>query len=203
MDLRERQEDTSRNFNFPKPRNRRQQLEECIPDVWDHNSLLYIGAKVMEKKRLNWGGMRWIPQFHGASYEVDVLEIWPRNVESLKQFNEVEHAFNRIIEGDVRILNSYINRKYDIVMWYHGPEHVREIYVKPTLKKLERLAKKLVIIGCPWGVSKQGATQKNFHEVHVSALYPDTFESSGWQTDTLGEPDVLGSNILAWKRMET
>lgn len=202
MDLRERQENTSRDFNFPKPRNRRQQLEECIPDIWDHNSLLYIGAKVVEKKRLSWGGMRWIPQFHKAGYKIDVIEIWPKNVESLNRFNAEENAFNRIIKGDARILNLYVKRKYDIVMWYHGPEHVRKIYVRKTLRRLEQFATKLVIIGCPWGFYKQGATQKNFREIHVSALYLDIFESIGWQTDTIGESDVPGSNILAWKRIQ-
>ena len=183
-------------------RNRRNQLEECIPDIWDHDSLLYIGAKVVEKKRPSWGGMRWIPQFHKAGYKIDVIEIWRPNVRQLIKFNQEEQAFSRIIRGDVRIINRYIKRKYDVVMWYHGPEHIRERYIKLTLKKLELLAKRVVVIGCPWGVYKQGATRKNFYEVHVSSLYLELFESLGWQTDTLGEKDVPGSNILAWKRME-
>lgn len=179
---------------------RLKQLEEKIPDIWNYETLLYIGARVVEKTRERWDGMRMIPQFIKAHYGIDILEAWKRNVEELNKFNEEKNVFNKIIHGDVRNIRTLVKQKYDIIMWYHGPEHVEEESVKPTLKYLEFLANYIAIAACPWGHYKQASIAGNYYEIHISHLYPEFFEYIGWQTDTLGEMDVKGSNLLTWRR---
>lgn len=182
-------------------RDRHLQLEENIPDVWNYKTLLYIGAKVVEKSKARWGGMMMLPKFAEVGYFIDILEAWPNNVLKLQALNAEKRVFKHIIKGDIRNIDMLIRKtKYDIVMWYHGPEHVQENEVIPILQKLEEHANKMVIIACPWGIYKKGKVGGNAYEAHTSHLYPELFESIKWETDTIGPKDVPGSNILAWKR---
>lgn len=169
-------------------KNREKQLLKCIPTILDYKTLLYIGAR----KRMT----QMVDLFVAASYTIDILEIWHPNVASLRDLKYIR----RVIEGDIRNILKMNFTNYDIVMWWHGPEHVHWKELGEILKNLELLANELTVIACPWGDNFQGQWKSNIHEEHVSSLYPEIFKGFGWKIDTIGEKDVPESNLLAWRK---
>jgi hypothetical protein len=89
--------------------------------------------------------------------------------------------------------------RYQAVVWWHGPEHVKREELAATLARLEAMAD-IVILGCPWGVYPQGDYGGNPHEVHLATLLPEDFETLGYEVTTLGKRDDPASNLIAWKR---
>lgn len=168
--------------------NREKQLLRCVPTILDYETLLYIGAR---KRR-----MQMVNLFVDASYTMDVLEIWPPNVASLKDLKYIR----RVMEGDVRDVLKMNFTNYDVVMWWHGPEHVHWKELGKILKDLESLADKFTVVACPWGDNFQEIWKSNIHEEHVSSLYPEIFKGFDWEIDTIGERDTPGSNLLAWRK---
>ena len=125
---------------------------------------------------------------------MDVLEIWEPNIEALQKLN----FFNKVIQGDVREIYKYVDQDYDVIFWWHGPEHIKKEELESTLNNIEDLATTMVVLGCPWGDYPQGALEKNPYEVHVSAYQPGDFRDLGYQVEWL-PPEGRGGNILAWK----
>lgn len=161
------------------------QLLTCVPDVLNYKSLLYIGASGRRQKTLG--------LFINRGYDYTILEIWHPNVEWLRK------RFKNVIEGDVRDIDDFNLGVFDIVCWWHGPEHVKENEVVPIFDKLKNMTKEILIAACPWGIYEQDAVDGNLHEIHFSYLYPEFFEKLGWKTSTFGKRDVKGSNLLAWQ----
>lgn len=165
---------------------RREQLLTCIPDVLDYESLLYIGASNRRQQELK--------LFIEKKYNYIILEVWKLNVEWLKK------RFKNVIEGDVRKIDKLELGLFDVIMWWHGPEHIREDKIVPVLNKLKNMTKKILITACPWGIYESNPQERNPHESHLSYLYPEFFEKLGWETNTIREKDMKGSNLLAWWR---
>ena len=84
------------------------------------------------------------------------------------------------------------------MFFWHGIEHLHQEEIKPTLKKLERMCK-VIVLGLPCGIYEQGPEYGNPFEEHLSAIYPEYLQDLGYKTDVLGKPDQRGSNIMAWK----
>ena len=171
--------------------NREKQLLRCIPTILDYKSLLYIGARKGLTQMLN--------LFIDASYTIDILEIWPDNAERLKSLEGIRE----IVVGDVRNALKMNLEPYDVVMWWHGPEHVYEKELESVLNSLKSLANKFVVAACPWGINRQGKRGRNIHEEHVLSLYPEMFKEFGWKTDVIGNvdnKDGMISNLLAWSK---
>ena len=166
--------------------NREKQLLTCIPDVLDYESLLYIGAADYRQETLG--------LFIKKGYDYTILEIWEPNVEWLRK------RFKNVVKGDVRDVSSLGLGLFDVVMWWHGPEHVKENEITPILDKLKRMTKKVLVTANPWGIYESGLQRGNPHESHLSYLYPGFFKKLGWQTNSIGKKDVKGSNLLAWQK---
>jgi len=171
---------------------RRDQFLRRIPKALKYKTLLYIGANV---KR-----MQMIEHFRAAKYRIDVVEIWPENVIVLKEWNKKHRVFAKIYQADIRKFAT--TKKYDVVMWWHGPEHVEIDELRAILARLEWSARHFIILASPWGNYPQGAAGGNPFEEHISALTPKTWSSLGYSSDTIGELDKLGSNLLAWKKIK-
>ena len=122
-------------------RQRPTQLKQEIPDIWDYGSVLYVGART---DRMDFG-----KDFKLAGYEIDVLEIFEPNVQYLKTVEFINH----VIRGDVRQARLLVQRTYDIVFWWHGPEHIEKSDLGDTLNGLRLIAEELVVCACPWGGS--------------------------------------------------
>lgn len=184
----------------PTSEERKEQLLRCIPDVFDYKTMLYIGAKVGK----NYSGMRLVPEFKAAGFEIDILEAWEENAKELEKTNRDKKSLRRIFIGDVKALCAVIpDLEYDITLWWHGPEHILEAELRKTMPLFEEITKKLVILGSPYGKYDQGIIDGNPFEIHQTAVYPEFYESlgNGWKTDTLRARDERGSNLLAWKRI--
>lgn len=97
--------------------------------------------------------------------------------------------------------SQYVKSDMD-VFWWHGPEHLPADDVPKTMDRLEALAEKMIIIGCPWGYTQWGAIEGNPHEVHRSHWDYPLFEARGYETECLGKINVPKSNITAVKRVE-
>lgn len=166
---------------------REQQLLDAIPNILDFDSLLYIGAQPISEVSLR---IQMLRLFEAENYEVQIMEIWEPFVEGLRS------RFPNIIQGDIRDLNI---PEADVVMWWHGPEHVKKEELPIILSTLYKNARKCAVVSSPWGIHKQGEFCGNPYEEHLCTLYPSFFENLGWETSVIGQKDVRGNNLLAWR----
>jgi len=163
------------------------------PKLQTYKSVLYIGAKMgTNPKALGYMGGRHLSLFKGM--DVTLMDAWLPNVEGLR-----EH-FPKVIHSDIR---DYLDSGdvYDVVMWWHGPEHIPENELPGILEKIKKLARHIVILGCPNGKYPQGEYGGNPFEVHVSHLNDEFLNNLGYHTETLVFPDRKTgrqTNITAW-----
>jgi len=163
---------------------RTKSIERMAPDIYKYKTVLYIGACMVR--------MDYVKEFIDAGYEVTILEAWQENCDKLINVPGVKN----VICGD--IVYEEIENKYDVVFFWHGPEHIEIEKLPHVFKKLESLANKMVVMGCPNGVFDQGDIYNNPYERHVSHLDYIIFEKYGYDVECLGEG--YGSNITAVKK---
>ena len=167
-----------------KDTNRIASLQRMVPDLFTKaRSVLYVGART-DRFQLS-------KELKQAGCKISVLEIFDKNVEHLKTLDLEE-----VIPGDVRTFAP--SRRYDVAIWWHGPEHVTEAELPDAVNNLEGCAD-LVILGCPWGHYHQGSMYGNEHEKHVSHYEAEVFTDMGYEVECLGQENKPGSNITAVK----
>ena len=154
------------------------------PDVIRKPTCLYIGARPVD-------GLNLVPELRRAGYLLTILEAWEPNVQRLKGELEDDET---ILHGDVRKWEP--PHPFDLVMWWHGPEHVKPAELDPVVRKMTKWGKK-VILGMPWGHQIQGAKDGNPHEPHVWDCEPEWFANRGYCTVTVGKKNILGGQIVA------
>ena len=160
------------------------QIKRNIPSflTQEFKDLLYIGVG---KYRFQFESY-----LNNLNYNITLLEAYSSNLKKyIGKYVVINADITKFETGD----------KWDVVMWWHGPEHISKEELKPTLEKLERIAKKLVILGCPWGKYLQGTIGGNPYEVHKAYLYPKDLLKLGYLIETIGRLDRVGSNMLAWR----
>lgn len=166
---------------------RSENLLSLVPDIFRHKSVLYIGARPDRTDFLQ--------NFINAEYEISILEIYKPNVEYFKN----DSVFTEVIEGDVKDFKT--DKKYDVIFWWHGPEHVEEEKIDYTLKKLESISNHLVVLGCPWGNVVQGDEyEDNPNEKHINFIKTGYLEKFGYNVIYFGLENNSGSSIIAVKR---
>ena len=163
----------------------RRKLLKTIPDLFDYHSVLYIGARA---SHFSFG-----LDFQKSGYEITVVEVFEKNAAYLRSLPWV-HA---IIEDDIRRVQ--LHRRYDVIFWWHGPEHVLESEASLVLRALPSFANEIVVVGCPLGYYEQGPIDGNTWEIHSSHLSRQFFLELGYQCSTVG-PAHRGGNITAWWR---
>ena len=166
-------------------------LEKYIGDIFTRPyTVLYIGAK---KSRWDY-----VPEMYNAGAKITVLEAYEENAEGLKESS----YFERVIHGDVRYIN-YLDLgrdKFDVVFWWHGPEHVSKAEAKELVPKLVNLANKYVVLGVPWGVVPQGVVKGNMYEVHLSSWDIQDFIDIDFNVEAIEPKDVMGSCLVGWMK---
>lgn len=182
-------------FDPYKGKSRKRKLQVAsVPKVYFYDSLLYVGASPSR--------FELIDEFYYAGYEIDVLEIFEPHVQALEVINRRWKIFKNIMLGDVRKAEEILKHRYDVVVFWHGPEHLGLLDFVPTIRKLEDFAKHLVVCGCPWGDYPQGPVKGNPHEAHILSLFPKDFQKLGFNTSTSRRSPGRGSNLLAWKKTD-
>ena len=168
-----------------------EQLERCIPSVWDQEKILYIGASV--------------ERFHFAKClehseaKVYILEVVPERYEKLKDDPGFMWPWSIRCMDVLHAVNAFSEEFFSMVLWSHGPEILPKERFAEAMTGLEWLTSDLVIAMCPWGryPYKKDARRE---DQNVTALYPEDFEQRGYEVDILGKKDTKGSNLLAWWR---
>jgi len=174
------------------PRGRR--LLDVLPGWAAWRTCLYIGANT---DRFQLYGMI-------EHMDVTVLEVWPDYARELRA--DPKHKVARVIVGDVRELDATgvsDFAPFDVVIWWHGPEHVGRVEAEDILWPgrrgvLEPYWEHALVVGCPWGRHDQGAVDGNPHQEHKWAPEPWFFKRLGFQTQTYGRKDHKG-RITAWR----
>lgn len=163
-----------------------QQLRSCIPHLWREargKRLLYIGANRLRA-------------FHaltlwGAGYEMALVEAYAPNAE----FWQNSGLFGRVYAADVRKID--LPPAYDVVFWWHGPEHIARGELAGVLARLERLAP-LVILGCPNGEYAQDEAYGNPFERHLWSVQVRDLEALGY---TVQIYRAATAELLAWRQL--
>jgi len=178
---------TNKNVLFIRDiRNERdKQLERCIPGLFDYKSVLYIGANIYRCDVLK--------DFRNHGYKIDILEPFKGNCDYYRGVIGI----NKVHQGTIQKFITPI--KYDIVFWWHGPEHVTKEDLEISLKNMESMAKFLVVLGSPWGKNDQEQIYGNPLEKHVSSIYEEDFNQRGYAVDAIGTKDTWNSNLLIWR----
>lgn len=163
-------------------------IRPYLPTLFtEPGSLLYIGARP--------DAHSWLPELHEAGHQITVLEVWEENAQGLKDDPRIQ----LLIQGDVRNVDDLFGNAFDYIMWWHGPEHLPLGIIIPTLYKLEQLARRMVLLACPYGLYPQGSHKGNPYEEHKTTLYPANFIEWGYEVRMDGTRDEAGSEIVAWK----
>ena len=166
------------------------QLQQEVPEIFSsQGTMLYVGA--------NKNRHHYMPDFYTLGYEITLLEIWEPSLRGI----EHKKMIHRAVLGDVRhAADTKLGKNmFDVVFYWHGPEHLRREDLEDTLFGLERITNRAGVLGSPWGKYPQGAVNGNPFETHASALTPADYQQYGYQTATLGVENVIDSNVLAWK----
>ena len=164
---------------------RQDQLEKNIPEIWTYKSVLYIGACA---KRFHFNNA-----LKNNGMLVDLLEIDPERAEEV---GNLHRWLNHVYCKDVRRVDEIITDPYDVVFWSHGPEMVPKHDIPLTLNKLWDLTGKVMVLMCPWGKYSYSAKYKSKYK-NITSLYEEDFE--GFNISTLGDVDTNGNNLLAWR----
>lgn len=124
----------------------------------------------------------------GFSVKHTALEIY-------KPYAEVGHVKYKnynFINGDVQNIDNFFDVKsFDLSVWWHGPEHIKEESLIPTIKKIENATKKIVILGSPEGFIEQGADGENIFDVHLSGPDSVFYKKLGYDATTVMDPVFL------------
>jgi len=173
-------------------------VKRCIPDLFSgkYESVLYVGANQKRQHFLNF--------FEESNYKrIVILEAFKENYKFLKKkFETKQPNVHQVIWGKVEEIEKFTLEPFDVIFFWHGPEHLPQQQIEPTLKMLESISNHLVILGMPFGKYVQGPEYGNPFEVHLSYIYPSLLHKYDYLTKTLGNQDEKGSNITAWKYIQ-
>lgn len=159
-------------------------IRGTISDITDGKgkNLLYVGINQRRAFLLR--------AFAEWQYDIELIEIFKPNVEFCRRF----YAFP-IIHGNICKANELLTKKYDIIAWIHGPEHIKKNKLKSTLKKIEEKAK-LVLLIVPEGHNPQGIVDNNKHEKHLWDPHPEDFQNLGYKVK---HETVNNKDLIVWK----
>jgi hypothetical protein len=154
----------------------------AIPNILQNlnKSMLYIGASTNRA--------HWLEEFTQI-YQTDVLEIWQPNLEFITK----NYKCNTIL-GDVRTTQL---KFYDIIFWWHGPEHIHKNELPTTLNNLENKTN-LIVLACPKGSYPQDTIYGNPYEEHLWNIEPEDLNNLGYSTSIIVRKPIPDA-LLAWK----
>ncbi len=166
----------------------------ALPELQTYRRVLYVGANV---DRFQLYGLL-------AGKALHVLEVFKPYVEALRA--SPAFRLESVIQGNVLEADAVPEvarlAPFDLLVWWHGPEHVDMDAARALLGPtggVHRLYTKAILLGCPWGVYKQGAVDANEWQKHRWHPLPDFFLNLGYSVYTVGEPHSKEGHITAWR----
>lgn len=127
-------------------------------------TLLYVGAMPERQD--------FLAELIGWGWVVDILEVW----EPYHEYLRALHGVRAVYGGNILDCQELPGR-YQVVFWWHGPEHMEKDKVPQALQNAEAIAEEAVILGMPFGKTDSGVTEGNTYNQHVSA----------WQGPDIGD----------------
>lgn len=119
-------------------------------------------------------------------------------VDLFKPYIEIGEKYNihdQYIISDVRKLN-FKDKSFDVVLALQILEHLKKNDAWKVVNKIERIAKKQVIIATPIGKMYHPIVDNNKLQLHKSAFYPEEFEKKGYKILKFGRKEILGEEGL-------
>src|SRR5258708_18928402 len=104
--------------------------------------LLNVGMKRPGDPRNLW----WINICRANGTESHVLEVFEPNCQELRAA-----GITNVTCGDVRNVGKLYDEPFDVIMWWHGPEHLEKADVPAVIDELWQLTQHALILGCPLG----------------------------------------------------
>lgn len=165
------------------------QIIDFVPNIVDgkDKTLLYIGANCDRAFALD--------LLLDIGYIVDIIEICKKNINCLVG----KYKIRNLIFGDIKDEQNIINN-YDVIFWYHGPEHVRKEDFC-TLNLILEKKSKMIVLGCPNNDYHLYDDNINVYETHMWKIKPEDLHCFGYNTSNISRNSAV-DNIVAWKIME-
>ncbi len=121
------------------------------PSRWQR--VLYIGWH--PKTFGEWDGDWYLNHIRGLTKGTapkhTIMEACPAYAAALAEHPVRKRYSIRVINDDITKFVKNSTEKFDVIVWWHGPEHVEQEQLGPTLKGLEAMCTGAVVIGCPDG----------------------------------------------------
>ena len=172
--------------------NNQKSILELCPNI-KGKSLLYVGFNsITPSTGINSKG--WFYQmFVDLEFtEFCILEIYKNNVEFADMYFKGRKYPVLVEHGDVLVCDKIFRKKcFDVSMWWHGPEHLEKNRIPIALEALEKITKKLVILGFPNGYLEQDEVYGNPYEMHVSDPDEKYIQQFGYK-----------SKVIEWNNMQ-
>lgn len=106
----------------------------------------------------------------------------------------------RVIKSDLEKIN-FKDQSFDAVICLQTIEHLPKKKGEKLIKKLERIAKKMVIISVPVGDCEQESYDQNSHQAHLSSWQPAEFVNRSYKVIGVSLKLVYGSYSHAGKEI--
>jgi len=143
-------------------------------------SFLNIGYHDYQDVRNRW----WIDICRANGIDWHILEVFQPNVDNfLAHAPAADH--HRITCGNLLKLDLLYSRRFDVILHWHGPEHLRREDFLTCLPLMTECSALLTILGCPDGEEEQGQAYGNPYEEHLSFWSAEDFRSLGFVVQTV------------------
>lgn len=152
------------------------------------SSILLIGTGSTEIMFTEWPN---ILRGRGAK-QITYLEIYGGYC------NRFANREYEIIQGDVTEIDRYISAgNFDLICWFHGPEHISHEKMPTTFNKIKQMCNKGFVTICPFGSYYDGApSQDNVYEDHIQSNlsindFSEVLDASFFSVGTKDAPDAV------------
>jgi len=124
--------------------------------------------------------------FHNLEYDEGLVNKWKKTKNTY---------LNSITHGDVRKIDEVFDENsFDLIFWNQGPEHIYRKEWEDTFPKLEKIAKHVVYLHCPWG---SGYDSDQWH--YSKSIRRGEFEPFGFRVVYHGKENTRDAGIMSWK----
>lgn len=163
---------------------------------WD--TILYIGA--CEKTFKEWEGDYFLHYIRSKKkiFTCTVIEKYLPYVEIIKSLPVYSEFKLKLICDDIINYARHTKNIYNIIIWWHGPEHIHQEEFETIVPHLEKICSGVIILGCPEGKDDfSDVISGDHHKWDVSYKY---LQSLGFKTKLINrELKGQGNSINALK----